>query len=267
MQIALEHIDANKASNYLNLNLHNRTLRPKRVRQYAEQMRQGKWLETGDPIRFSTTGRLLDGQHRLAAIIAADVTIQAIVIREVDDSVFPVLDSGLARTPSDAMAAGHITDGQNKAATIRQLLVYEMGGDSRMSVDLIAVTRMDIAEYYANQVIELEDATYIGRRMYNAFAGGNRAAWTAFAMLANRVSPKHAEEFFNGVLSGVNLPAGDPRLALRNWLANGRKMPAAGFYLAMFIKCWNAWVKGETRKTMILRDDEAFPTLVAPTIR
>lgn len=262
MQITIEEINALKAKNYLALNTANRRLRPNRVRSYAEQMVRGLWKETGDPIRFSTTGRLLDGQHRLAAIVAADITIKALVIRDVEDDVFPVLDSGMNRTPADALGMGREQYASHKAAASRLLYIVEAGGDPRRSDDLAAVTRVDIAEYYAGHVIELSDAVPVGNTMYRLFSGGNRSAWTAFAILARRIDPVKAEEFLEGVRLGVNLPVGDPRLALRNWLANDRKLPYAGHYLAVFIKAWNAWLQGKNRVHMVLKDAEPFPTML-----
>jgi hypothetical protein len=262
MHIAIEEINAAKAKQYLTLNLRNRTLRQHRVNRYAEQMTRGQWKETGDPIRFSVTGQLLDGQHRLAAIIAADVTLKAIVIRDVSDDVFPVLDSGLSRTPADTLGSGHEKSASHKAAAIRQLLVVELGGDPRKSDDLQTITRIDISEYYGNHVEEVSAAVHTASRMYEAFAGGNRSAWGAFIIMAYRIHPELAEEFIEGVRLGTNLEIGDPRLALRNWLANKRALPNAGAHLGLLIKTWNAWIKGNARLTMMLRDTEEFPTMV-----
>lgn len=262
MYIAIEEINAAKAKHYLTHNTRNRTLRQHRVNQYAEQMTRGQWKETGDPIRFSVTGQLLDGQHRLAAIIAADVTIKAIIVRDVSDDVFPVLDSGLSRTPADTLGSGHEKSASHKAAAIRQLIIVELGGDPRKSEDLQAITRIDISEYYAENIEEISAAVHTASRMYEAFAGGNRSAWGAFVTMAYRIHPEMAEEFIEGVRLGTNLTIGDPRLALRNWLANKRTLPNAGAHLGLLIKTWNAWVKGHSRLTMQLRDTEEFPTMI-----
>lgn len=262
MHIAIEEINAAKAKHYLTLNVRNRNLRQHRVNRYAEQMTRGQWKETGDPIRFSVSGQLLDGQHRLAAIIAADVTIKAIVVRDVADDVFPVLDSGLGRQPGDSLGSGHEKAASHKAAATRQLIVVELGGDPRKSDDLQAISRIDISEYYANHVEEVTAAIHTASRMYQAFAGGNRSAWGAFIVMAYRIDPERAEEFIEGVRMGTNLTVGDPRLALRNWLANDRALPNAGAHLGLLIKTWNAWVKGNARLTMQLRDTEEFPKML-----
>jgi hypothetical protein len=262
MQIAIEDINADKARNYLALNTGNRKLRPNRVRSYAAQMARGLWKETGDPIRFSTAGRLLDGQHRLAAIIAADITVKALVLRDVDESVFPVLDTGMGRQPADALGTGSEHYASHKAAVCRLLCVVENGGDPRRSDELSAVTRIDIADYYASHVEEVTGAVNIGYNMYRIFAGGNRSAWSAFSILAYRIDAEKAEEFLHGVRNGANLTIGDPRLALRNWLSNDRKLPYAGHYLGVLIKTWNSWVTGKHRFTMVIRDAENFPTML-----
>jgi hypothetical protein len=62
-----------KAAEYLARNTANRPLAKRTVREFAQAMRRGEWLVTHQGIAFDTTGALVDGQHRLAAIIEADI--------------------------------------------------------------------------------------------------------------------------------------------------------------------------------------------------
>src|SRR4051812_33290522 len=45
----------------------NRLLRPERVAFWATIMRDGEWVNTGEPVIFSDDQTLNDGQHRLTA--------------------------------------------------------------------------------------------------------------------------------------------------------------------------------------------------------
>lgn len=63
------------AKRWLTRNPRNRVARPATVARYARDMAAGKWHLDGSPIRFDATGTLLDGQHRLAAIIESEATI------------------------------------------------------------------------------------------------------------------------------------------------------------------------------------------------
>jgi len=80
--------------------------RPKKksvVARYAAIMLAGNWSLSPDGLIFGRDGRLLQGQHRLSAVIIADVPVDFVVWRDVDDTVFRVLDRGAIRSASDAL--------------------------------------------------------------------------------------------------------------------------------------------------------------------
>lgn len=46
------------------------------VKGFAEAMSRGEWMVTHQGIAFSSAGVLVDGQHRLAAVIEAEHAIR-----------------------------------------------------------------------------------------------------------------------------------------------------------------------------------------------
>ena len=52
-----------------------------RVTRYSDEQSRGKWKLTGDAIVFANTGELLNGQHRLLAVIKSGVTCEFVVLR------------------------------------------------------------------------------------------------------------------------------------------------------------------------------------------
>lgn len=92
-----------QAQKWLASNVSNRTVRPSRVRDYAAAMTKGRWMYTADPIRFDEDGRLIDGQHRLMAVVRAGVDVQIQVVRGLDRQAQDAVDTGAARTASDAL--------------------------------------------------------------------------------------------------------------------------------------------------------------------
>lgn len=56
-------------------------------------MRRGDWLVTHQGIAFDTRGVLVDGQHRLGAVVEADVTVKIAVFTDVEPDTFDVLDT------------------------------------------------------------------------------------------------------------------------------------------------------------------------------
>src|SRR5215470_2655832 len=83
-----------RASEYLERNTLNRPLSRRTVREFAEAMRRGEWRVTHQGIAFDAEGALVDGQHRLAAIVEADLPVELTVFTEVPVGAFDVLDTG-----------------------------------------------------------------------------------------------------------------------------------------------------------------------------
>lgn len=89
------------AKEMLRSNKSNRKLRNHIVKMYAKQMVDGDWHLTGQGITFGIDGQLLDGQHRLSAIIYADVPVKMLVIYDAD--VVATYDCGLKRSVVDQL--------------------------------------------------------------------------------------------------------------------------------------------------------------------
>jgi hypothetical protein len=100
---AIETITPRIASSYLELNINNRPLRKSHISLLALDMVNGDWQVTHQGIAFDTNGVLIDGQHRLHAIIEAGVPIQMSVTRGCSASSFSILDRGANRSPSDIL--------------------------------------------------------------------------------------------------------------------------------------------------------------------
>lgn len=80
--------------------------RPKKqawVDQYARAMKAGEWKLTHQGIAFAKNGELKDGQHRLFAIIKADVPVKMMVTYGVDNDCMEFIDSGNIRSLRDRM--------------------------------------------------------------------------------------------------------------------------------------------------------------------
>jgi hypothetical protein len=100
---AIETITPHIAELYLKFNNNNRPLRKAHIKELASDIIGGNWQVTHQGIAFDTTGRLIDGQHRLHAIILAGVPIQISVTRGCSASSFSILDRGSSRSASDIL--------------------------------------------------------------------------------------------------------------------------------------------------------------------
>lgn len=90
-------IDKPLALEYLAHNKVNRVPTKRAIDKYAEDMKRGRWELSPDGISFNVDGELINGQHRLMAIVKADVAVEMYVTFDVPNTVFE-FDRQVART-------------------------------------------------------------------------------------------------------------------------------------------------------------------------
>ncbi len=87
----------------------NRPLRVGVVAKYKEDILNGNWKLTHQSIAIDSQLNVIDGQHRLRAIIMAGIPVDMLVTFDADPETFDVLDSGAGRTASDALSIDGMT--------------------------------------------------------------------------------------------------------------------------------------------------------------
>lgn len=95
------HVDPSDAKSLLERNTNNRKLRASVVNYYANEMINGNWIDNGDPIRIARSGTLLNGQHRLSALVKAGVSLPFHFLSNLSEESFERMDNGLGRSVSD----------------------------------------------------------------------------------------------------------------------------------------------------------------------
>lgn len=89
------------AAQYLAHNDKNRTLRAAKVDEYIGIIQRGEWQVTHQGIGIAKNGRLIDGQHRLHAIVKTGKAVSMFVTTGLDENAFRAIDIGAKRSPSD----------------------------------------------------------------------------------------------------------------------------------------------------------------------
>lgn len=232
------------ASELLRRNAENqRNIRSRKVDQYARDMADGNWPMTGDTIKVDTNGDLIDGQHRVAAVVQAGIMVTMLVAYDVSPDVMPVLDSGIARTFSDVLKMSGSSQRNVTGAIVRRIVQWERGnrmGTAASGTDIIS--HSELMERYLNDVPGFDSASQRASDVRRANLGTAGPVGTAF-YLFSQIDHEAAHVFFDAYVSGANLVEGDPVLALRNRMVrvgrDERLMPAE--VLALFCRAWNAW--------------------------
>lgn len=102
------------AEKWLNNNFRNRPLREDTVKAYARDMINGVWVPTHQGIAFNDRDELIDGQHRLRAIVLSGCTARMMVTfglpSQIDGKEMTTMDAvdrGATRSVADQLTIQH----------------------------------------------------------------------------------------------------------------------------------------------------------------
>ncbi|MET8554828.1 hypothetical protein ABZV64_07630 [Streptomyces sp. NPDC004959] len=264
MQSDVEVITPELARDWLLLNTQNRPLSKAFVQQIAQQIERGEWQLTHQGIAFDEDGALIDGQHRLAAIVKANVPVQCVVTRGVAKSAFTVMDTGRKRSGRDALALAGEEHSTHLAAALRGLHLYLTAPDSAWSGQNAAVSNDQLLAVLA-QHPGMRNAVREAIPMNKAFRITVTAAAVGWYATADARPEIDQHPWHESLVTGAGLRSGDPRLTLRNTLLNlaagrsHRKRDDSREHLLYYLKSWNAWVEGRDMKLLRRSPGETMP--------
>ena len=113
------------AAKWLANNTQNRNVNKDRVNRYASDMVNNKWRNnTGEFVKIAKDGTLLDGQHRLIAVIKSKKSIELDVLTDLENDLFQVLDTGKSRNSSDILQIAGIKNATTVAGLINKFNMF-----------------------------------------------------------------------------------------------------------------------------------------------
>lgn len=149
MTCKVETITPEMAKRYLEHNSSfNRGVSPNKVNIYAKDMRDGAWQLNGEGIMFNDRGILINGQHRLSAIVKADVPVKMLVIRGVSNMV-DLFDRGNARSTYQSLVMSGMSKdlANNINCAVAKLYLKIMGVTKTLSDNSIREFLIDHENY------------------------------------------------------------------------------------------------------------------------
>jgi len=261
-------ISPHVARELLEMNTGNRRVTDALVRSYTTQMKKDQWKFTGDPIQISRTGRIINAQHRLYAIVASETTQLMNIQTGLDDNVFDVIDTGRNRTPADVLSISGYANPGTLQATVKLIMLHDTRKMSRSSEKLQKAekaTNHQIIEWIEGERTEIiHECVSEGQKFYSRSRLFSSPTYAAFLYLFSRKDKEAAKEFFEKLVSGENLERKSPIYCLRNRITNlkisNKYMDTVEKY-ALIIKSWNFWREGKAIDRILWTEEEDFPKI------
>jgi hypothetical protein len=180
----------------------NRPIRWQAVEAIANDIRSGAFKLTHQAVAFGDDGFLLDGQHRLSAVVAAGETVRMLVMRNRAGAFSDPIDRGRPRSVSMLLRISN-----REAAALNVLRWLELGGPT--NVPATAAELAEVLERHAEPLKMIKTHVKGASTLI-----GSLLAACVYAMPCD---PDRVLAFAYKVRTGEMLQKGDPAYAFRIW--------------------------------------------------
>jgi len=253
------------AAELLKNNTRNRLVNKKLVDRYASDMANDNWQFVGDPIRIAEDGTLLDGQHRLHAVIKSDTKHEFLVITGLEGQSQAVMDGGRSRRLHDVLKI----NGEKHHTILGAALVYTWAMDNDVNLAVNAANwRPSTSELLANLEAHprLRDSCAPGSTLSSHIKiPGSVAAFRHYQF--GLIDPEDRDDFWQRLIkrdfSGPEDPLAKLYMKLLEDAANNQSRLDTITKHALFVKAWNHYRDGAEVKQIVWRrggkNREKFP--------
>lgn len=246
------------AAEILRRNPDNRHIKPTKAQHFAKDMISGNWVFNGEPIIIAKDGQLNDGQHRLNALIEANLSLPMLMVFGVSRESRITVDQGSARSASDYLSMEGYHYATNAATAAKFIIAYERS-DGRNIVQRTDVTNAEIvARVRADDGI-VKSAAFAYKHLKEYRHLVSHTVMAACHYILTDINAADAEAYLTQVCLGENIKRGDPAFAVRSaFLAEKRERQEA---MEVIFHGWNKYRSGETAK-LIRTNRSVLPALV-----
>ncbi len=250
-------VDPPKAQTWLQKGGKNRSLNIKHVKRLAVLMQEGRWVLNGQTISFSADGKLLDGQHRLNAVIESGVTVPMSVSYGVEDErAFETYDVTSLKRGADQIARmDGIKDATSAVSIARRLCAWENTKNKeefRLTNQKYAdINNHDVLDYLRSNLAEIENMLPSVRSALPYKRCGAGSAFVAALILCNRVDDVATMLFVEGLKTGAGLTENSPIHRLRERLIDPPQRRGLAWeteVMALTIKSFNKYANDKPIK-------------------
>lgn len=244
----IEKVTPRLAEKYLQQNDGNfRKTDIERVRRYSKEMADGKFVLNGSSIVFSSSGRLLDGQHRLKAVVESGVTVQMVVVTGVAEDSAWSMDRGQPRTVAQWLSHLGVKNCNVVAACARLTVAHDRGLWANQSITSGNVTDSETIEAGLAYADAMSDS------LTRTVKGLSGSIGTTIAFLGSGKKGKSKSAlctwFFDSLANGENIGDSDPVFHLRSRLldsATSARKLSPHMVRMLTTLAWNKTVAGES---------------------
>ncbi len=154
---SVELVTPEMAVAFLNNNPANRPLSEDNIRLYAREIEKERWFVNNNGIGICEDGTLMDGQHRLNAIVKSNQAQRMVVVRNMKKAAFATIDTGRKRTTSDMLSIRGVPYYTHVSNATRICYILDDGKESRGQTTFSGGKKSAKGKYVINDLLEYID--------------------------------------------------------------------------------------------------------------
>jgi hypothetical protein len=262
-------VTPSEAKRLLDRNVNNRPINATIVKHYADMMKRGKWhVDADTPIKIAVDNTLLDGQHRLMAVVESNTT-QAMTFRtNCDKHSQQYMDRGRKRSLSDDL---HIQGYKYNSVLSSSLsLIWRYLEEGKVNHRTQSID-LDTATFLLTTFPELSDwVAYVSTRVQQCRKQNGDSSMVQSEAMFMYFLIKHteyadlADEFLDAMLFGVG-DEQNPCNAFKREIVREKRQGKSRtlnrqYLFGLAFTAWNKYVKNESVK--YLRPPKEAPALM-----
>lgn len=219
-----EHAEKLLANNYD----YNRDEKQRYIDKYSADMKNKEFMLSPDAITIDKDGRLINGQHRLLAVVESGIPQPFIVMYNAPTETKDIINNGNPTTNKDRakMNLEEIGMNVNRNAWGMMCECLALASDGRKKKQDYTTSVKEVREFAEKNKAVLTQilnrdyglSNYKGKQMKH-FGIRNVPTTMAIEFELRRRNAQYAKEFFDDI-DKKNMPTGSPIGVLRDWMLN-----------------------------------------------
>jgi len=244
----------------------NRPIRRRQVAQIVDAMVSGEWdPENGESLKFNKLNELVDGQHRLTALLQYGKALEMFCIFNVSDDAFTSIDSVTKRSGGDTLATYGIKAGNQIAAISTFMMCYGEYEGHSVEAETAPSNKAILAFTNSHpQIIASEKKCQIYRSQGSPIIALSIIAGI-HCIATEAGNGEMADSFAEQVYTGIGIKKNSGTYLLRQIMLNNvmaKKKIRQREKIAYAIKAWNLHLEGSQRKILKNIKGQKMPTII-----
>lgn len=231
-------------------NRKNRKVTSAGVKRLQGIIARDEWMyDSTDAIGLDSDGGVVNGQHRLTAIAEGSAGVWMLVVRGVRPDIIKVIDQGIGRSLAQALDLdGRFPKPTVLASAVKMLYRIVNGQEKTVPPGDKSTISQELA--LLGQHLNLPASMDLASQLYRRFKVLYEGEFAAYHYTFSAVDAERADQFFEGLESGLDLSEGDAVYLLRERIAKELGRPAGApklghwQWMTLLVTAWEATRSG-----------------------